>query len=224
MRNTKQTKACAARNFAPLHSCKICHDAFLTWCGTGFELGDASGGGGGGRRKEGHSGLGMEQFSHYTALIKGCHTKQASSCAFVFVGIFRTIKAQTSRRCRLSHAAVAMGQPSALYLHVFIRGKSQTQPLAGLCKGRPSCLRSGLLLDRYWVQCTLLLLRIKPVALSRTPLNPSLACGQKQGQALSELLHDYFSLCSLTRVCTGFLNFQHHDNTCKYLFYSLLVV
>lgn len=105
-----------------------------------------------------------------------------------------------------------------------VRGESQTEPLAGLCKGRPSCLRSGLLLDRYWVQCTLLLLRIKPVALSRTPLNPSLACGQKQCQALSELLHDYFSLCSLTRVCTGFLNFQHHDNTCKYLFYSLLVI
>lgn len=43
--------------------------------GTGFELGVASGSGEGGQRKEGHSGLGREQFSHYTALTKGCHTK-----------------------------------------------------------------------------------------------------------------------------------------------------
>lgn len=193
--NTKQIKACAVRNFAPLHSHKICPDAFLMWGGAGFELRDASRGGGGGRRKEGHSGLGREHFSYYTALIKGCHTKWASSCAFVFVGILRTIRAQTSRRCRLSQAAVAMGQPSALSLHVSVRGKSQTQPLAGLHKGRPSCLGSGLLLARHWGQCTLLLLRLKPVGLSHTPLNPSLACGQKQRQAPSELLHDYFSLC-----------------------------
>jgi len=61
--------------------------------GTGLELGDAFGGGEGGRWKDGHSGLGAEQFSHYTALSKGCHTKCASSCAFVFVGVLRTIRA-----------------------------------------------------------------------------------------------------------------------------------
>lgn len=59
--------------------------------GAGFELRDVSGGGEGGRSKEGHSGLGMGQFSHYTALTKGCHTTQASSCVFVFVGVLHTI-------------------------------------------------------------------------------------------------------------------------------------
>lgn len=82
MGNTKQTKARVVRDFAPVHLRKICPDVFLIrggggggGGGAGLELGDVSGGGEGGRRKEGHSGLGTEQFSHYTALTKGCHTK-----------------------------------------------------------------------------------------------------------------------------------------------------
>lgn len=55
MGNTKQTKACAVRDSAPVHLCKVCPEVFLIWGGRGarFELGDVSGGGEGGRRKGG---------------------------------------------------------------------------------------------------------------------------------------------------------------------------
>lgn len=110
--------------------------------GTGFELGDVSGSGEGGQRKERHSGLGREQFLYYTALTKCCHTKWASSCDFVFVGLLHRVTAQTSRHYRSSPAVSAI----VLFLLTCPWGVVTNFALAGQHRGHPTCLESALFL------------------------------------------------------------------------------
>lgn len=148
--------------------------------GTGFELGDVSGSGEGGQRKERHSGLGREQFLYYTALTKCCHTKWASSCDFVFVGLLHRVTAQTSRHYRSSPAVSAI----VLFLLTCPWGVVTNFALAGQHRGHPTCLESALFLARHRGWYTLLLLRLKPAAFSTATLNSSDLCPE-QSHALS---------------------------------------